>query len=438
MKYIRFSGFSLLTAIFLAAGLAGCVKKEFDVPPVYIPTVNFSSNVSIKGLKGMFAGSLMQINADTIIQGIVSANDESGNIYKQLFIQDSTGGILVGIDVTSLYTTYKVGQRILIKCQGLYLGQYGGVTQLGYIYNGAIGRIPSSLVAGHIYLDSLPGKAPVPDTIDVNSAASLPGKISTLVAVKDVRFPDAGSPYVMTGDSYTNRDIADAAGEVIMIDGSSLILRTSQYASFAPSPMPIGKGTLVGILSAYNGQYQMYIRDTTDCVKFDTAGIGPILTTIYEQYFDASPPDWVIYSVASNKNWTWDSQYKVMVGNGYLGEAPSEDWLISPALNLTSVSQPVLTFKTWTQFTDGGIANPLEVFISTDYSGSGNPTVATWTPLTCTLSPANSKVWTSSGDIDLSMYHQKVYIGYKYRSSGTTASTASKWEVDTFKLTGYQ
>jgi hypothetical protein len=127
-----------------------------------------------------------------------------------------------------------------------------------------------------------------------------------------------------------------------------------------------------------------------------------------------------------------------MVGNGYLGDVPSEDWLISPALNLAGVSQSILTFKTWTQFTDSGIANPMEVFISTNYSGSGDPSAATWTPLACTLPAANSKVWTSSGEIDLSMYNQKVYIGYKYRSSGTTASTASKWEVDTFKVTGYR
>jgi hypothetical protein len=127
-----------------------------------------------------------------------------------------------------------------------------------------------------------------------------------------------------------------------------------------------------------------------------------------------------------------------MVANGYQGDVPSEDWLISPGIDLTNVTSPVLTFKTWTKYTDNGLANPLEVFISTDYSGSGNPSGATWTPLPATLPAANSSTWTSSGDVDLSAYQQKVYIGFRYRSSGTSSSTASKWEVDTFTVSGYE
>ncbi len=428
--------FAVAALLGLTVLISGCVKKDFDVPPVYVPHVDFNSNVTIEGLKAMFPGTLLEITTDTIIQGIITANDESGNLYKTLYLQDQTAGIELKVDKTSLYTEYKVGQRIFIKCKGLYLGQYGGVTQLGYIYNGSIGRIPEAMIPSHIYRDSLPGKAPVPDTL--NFTASLNPKISKLVAIKDVRFPDHGQAFVNKGEDYTNRDIADAFGNPIIIDGETFILRSSKYANFANTKMPSGKGTLRGILSIYNGQYQLFIRDTSDCVKFDTSGIGPVLTTIYEQYFDQPPPDWVTWSVKSNKNWEWDSQFKCMIANGYQGDVPSEDWLISPAIDLTGVTQTVLTFRTWTKYTDSGLANPLDVYISTDYSGSGDPSTATWTVLPCTLPAANSATWTSSGDVDLSMYHQPVYIAYKYRSSGTTSSTASKWEVDTFKVTGYR
>lgn len=43
---------------------------------------------------------------------------------------------------------------------------------------------------------------------------------------------------------------------------------------------------------------------------------------------------------------------------------------------------------------------------------------------------------TPSGNINLSAYHQKVYINFHYRSSGVTAASASKWEVDEFKVIG--
>lgn len=668
MKKIRFSLLPVLAVVLLA--LAGCVKKEFDEPPVYIPTAGFDANVSIAGLKAMYHGLLMEITADTIIQGVVAANDESGNIYKALYIQDETSGIEVIIDVTDLYTEYKVGQKILVKCKGLYLGEYGGLIQLGYLYQGSIGRIPESMVASHIYRDSLPGNPPVADTLDVTSEAMFASKLAELVAIKNVRFPDAdeGLAYVATGETATNRDIGDLDGNTIVVGGESLILRTSKYANFANALLPKGKGTLVGILSIFNGQYQIYIRDTNDCVGFDGSIIPPVepnatiaqlkaylggmqlkeitadtviqgvvtandmsgniyktlfiqdetggievkldnsslysmyplgqkisvkckgmylglyggiiqlgydyngaigrlpdamiashlikqgipgavpapdvldlsapatldgkiaklvsvspimfanagqsyatstattnrditdttgavikingknfvlrtsnyanfaselmpsgkgtlvgilsryndqyqmyirdtndcvnfsasgmVTTIYAQNFDVAPTDWVVFSVASNKDWAFDATYQVMYANGYQGDVPSEDWLISPAINLTGVTESVLTFNTWTKYTDSGLPKPLDVLISTDYSGSGSPSAATWTAVTCTLPAANSGTWTSSGDVDLSMYNQPVYIGYKYRSSGVTTSTASKWEVDSFKVVG--
>ena len=436
MKYrLSRSSLTIVSSVMICF-FHSCVKEDFDIPPIYVPTVNFTSNVTIACLKNMYMGALIQITADTIIQGIITANDESGNLYKTLYLQDQTAGIELKVDRTSLYTEYKVGQMIFIKCKDLYLGAYGGMVQLGYIYNGDIGRIPESMITSHIYRDSLPGKPPVPDTLDFT--ASLQDKLGKLVQVLDVRFPDHDKPYVNPGEDYTNRDIADAFGNVIVIGGEHFILRSSRYADFATTLMPDGKGTLAGILSIYNNQYQMYIRDTSDCIHFDTTGIGPVLTTLYEQYFDISPPGWVTYSVKSNKDWTWDSQYQCMTANGYGGDQASEDWLISPDIDLTGVTQTVLTFKTWTKYTDSGLPNPLEVFISTDYIGSGDPRIATWTPLTCTLPASNSANWTSSGDVDLSAYQIPVYIGYKYRSSGTGSSTSAKWEVDTFKVTGYQ
>jgi hypothetical protein len=126
-----------------------------------------------------------------------------------------------------------------------------------------------------------------------------------------------------------------------------------------------------------------------------------------------------------------------MVGNGYLGNAPCETWLISPGINLAGVKEPTMSFKTWTQFTDSGNPNPLQVKISTNYTGSGDPTLATWDDLPCTLPAANSKTWTSSGDISLEEFiGKKFYVAYIYKSSGTTASSAAKWEVDTFKVVG--
>jgi hypothetical protein len=215
------------------------------------------------------------------------------------------------------------------------------------------------------------------------------------------------------------------------MDGNSVILYNSSYATFANNLLPQGVGTLQGIFTVFSTKYEFLVRDLNDLVNFVDTG----QSVIYQNNFDAAPPDWVIFTSSGN-GWVWDSQYSEMTGNGYGGSAPSNTWLISPGLDLTNVTNPILTFNTWTQFTDNGFANPLEVKISTDYSGSGDPSTATWSSLQCTLPAANSKVWTSSGDVSLSAFHQKVYVAFHYRSSGTGSSTSAKWEVDTFKLTG--
>jgi hypothetical protein len=78
----------------------------------------------------MYTGTLDSIEDDIIIKGIVISSDQAGNIYKSLYIQDSTGGLNISLDKTNLYTIYKPGQKVYVKCKGLYLGAYGGVVQL--------------------------------------------------------------------------------------------------------------------------------------------------------------------------------------------------------------------------------------------------------------------------------------------------------------------
>ncbi|MEI2750497.1 MAG: DUF5689 domain-containing protein [Ferruginibacter sp.] len=66
-------------------------------------------------------GTFDLITDDVIISGVVVANDKSGNFYKQLFIQDSTGAMQLLLDANSLYVTYPVGRKVYIKCKGLTL-----------------------------------------------------------------------------------------------------------------------------------------------------------------------------------------------------------------------------------------------------------------------------------------------------------------------------
>ncbi|MGB4205488.1 MAG: DUF5689 domain-containing protein [Bacteroidales bacterium] len=254
MKNIRkiFIGLLLLG---IATYFAACVKGDFDEPPIYIPRVDFTSNTTIAALKSSYK-SLKQIEEDIIIQGIVVGNDESGNLYKKLIIQDSTAGIELALDKTNLYNEFKLGQRVFVKCKGMYIGDYNKLIQLGYLFEGSIGRLPEVFMPQHIFRDSLPGKVPEPQLTELTGLNTF--LVSQLVKFENITFVDPGKEWAPQSADATNRSIV----------GTTMVVRTSKYANFASELIPAGSGTVTGILSIFQNTYQLTIRDTSDLKNF--------------------------------------------------------------------------------------------------------------------------------------------------------------------------
>ena len=110
--------------------------------------------------------------------------------------------------------------------------------------------------------------------------------------------------------------------------------------------------------------------------------------------------------------------------NGYNHPA-TVDWLISPAFDLDSYSDVVLTFNTARNYNGPDI----DVYFSNDYDGQ-DPDLANWQPLECELSQGGWN-WVESGDISLDGFSgTNCHIGFKY----TSDEDAAGWEVDDIKL----
>ncbi len=109
----------------------------------------------------------------------------------------------------------------------------------------------------------------------------------------------------------------------------------------------------------------------------------------------------------------------------------NEDWLISPAFNLTAASLPTLKFYSKGDFT----GNSLQLKISGNYVAGTDPNTATWINLTGNF-PANvagTGAWTLSDNIDLSAYNTtNVRLAWVYINPITTSS--SKWSIDDITL----
>jgi len=137
------------------------------------------------------------------------------------------------------------------------------------------------------------------------------------------------------------------------------------------------------------------------------------------------------YSVTGSQTWACTSFGHTGNGvqmNGYDNSIPSnvqnEDWLISPAYDLTGTAFPLLSYYSITAF--NGL--PLQLKISTNYTGSGDPSLATWTDLNGRFPGLASNVWTLSNNINLSAFKQSnVHIAWVYHSSN---DDGARWTLD--------
>lgn len=177
-------------------------------------------------------------------------------------------------------------------------------------------------------------------------------------------------------------------------------------------------------------------------INFKTDGTAPAaqattgsVTIINSENFDADWGDWTPVSVTGDQVWDRNNTYGIgetpcAKMSGYAGGSnENDDWLISAPLNFDNFHNESLSFFTAKNY-DG---NPLEVKISTDYDGQGDPYTANWTVLNATLSPG-AWAWTPSGTIDLSGYDgEEVFIAFQYTSDATESAT---WEVDNIMITG--
>ena len=262
MKKVFFPIFALLFSATLVLTFNACVDKDFDQPPVDNGSnpEGVEANSTIAQLKALHNGfEITDITDDVIIEAVVTTNDEAGNFYKEIYVQDATGGIKIGLDFTDIYNDYQEGRKLFIKCQNLKIDEFSGVYSIGPAIgdNGLLVRMPKVIADEHIF----PGELNHHVTPAVVSINDINGDIlGTLVTLQDVQFIDGevGGTYA-DGENQTtlNRNLTDC-------DGNTIIMRNSGFSAFAAEALPTGNGTVIGIANQFFDDKQMFISDTDD------------------------------------------------------------------------------------------------------------------------------------------------------------------------------
>lgn len=242
----RIVGISLAALLLVACNTATKLAYDDD-----------SGFISIAYLKSLCQGSSVRITREVKIRGVVTAHDLWGEFPRTLVLEDTTAGICIAIDHTTLADLFPLGAEVTVYCTGLAVGDYGGKVQLGTPPTGdyAVDRIARNDIERYLRCTQLNAHARRPRILRL-SQVSL-ADVDRYVRFERVRFADTGvdwcDPDPETGERIaTRRTITDP-------EGSTFIVRTLPSAHYATVPLPASQGSINGIVDYFNGELSLRV-----------------------------------------------------------------------------------------------------------------------------------------------------------------------------------
>ena len=397
-------------------GISNVTKAEATTTNVAYKATSAGSttNFSDQGTKLLLPGDKSQVTfaayypyASTISEGKASYIISKGSDQPVLFATQSGTAANPKLPFTFKHKLAQV-KIVLTAQEGLNLSDIstvffkGGVTDVKM--NVLTGELTTGTTKGDITLtkeaEGTYSSYVVPQAVENTFAfvMTLGGKSYTLSMDKVNKAPTM----LDSGYSYTFKAKLTKDGKVVNPDGS----------------------TIGGIDDGGTG-------DGGDVTPDDPSTPAAAQKLPFANDFKAatSLDPFTAVSVSGDQVWVIDdSKYKngaKMSGHVSGVRTPNEDWLISPALDFTGSETPELIISHAINFgTD--MATEQQVLISDNYK-DGNPSAATWTPLTVTYSTGKNWDYVDS-KTDLKAYVGKknIHIAFKYVSTDTSAAT---WEI---------
>jgi hypothetical protein len=420
----------LVFGILILGSLVGCRKLEWDKPP--IQTIPEGSAITIQQLRAMYTGERVRFTEDKSVFAVVTMDEESGNIFRNVFIQDHTGAINVRLLAAGgLYQ----GDSIRINLRNTSLNQFNGMMQLDSV----------SVDFNIVKQATLVHVEPQNVTVDQISPA-LQGQ---LVRVVDAEFVDSdlGRTYADAQNQRTeNRTLRDCSGNTVLV-------RTSGFANFAGQQVASGKGSLVGVVSQFNNDIQIFIRSVAEVdMNEERCGAGPCdystpavaeLSDDFESAqnnVDYQSINWINVAKEGSRLW----RGREFGGNRYVRatsfgsfDPVNETWLITRPIEYNG--QKYLRFRTAKNSGNDPFHDALSVWVSTDFDGC-DIDEATWVEVTGYAKPDGStanNAWVNSGDINLSPFisgASTFHVAFKYRSAVSQGETTG-FDLDDVHIT---
>lgn len=444
----------LLTATF---GLfTACVNgDDYDAPQNTLVTSELTVTKTVAQIVGAATTSPVQYTADDVIEAYVTSSDEAGNFYKTISFQSSLNdqtpiGFSVPVNFTTMFGKgFVPGRKVYIRLKGLYIARVFDAVQIGFPFEGSIGRIPENEWQNHLF----PSATKVDEDQLVRSlpfsAVFNNANQNTLVEINGVQFADGSLNRtfydVDSGGGSTNHAIISTSG------GGTQVLRISSFTPFAGNMIPSGSGKIRGVLNKFSTTFQFMIRYQDDVMLTgQRVDPNPPIGGSNIQYLQTLNENFESYPVSTNgtafpkyiNDASVGSRYwdvKTFSNNEYIQMTAFSGSGAAPAEYVTYFAVPVsftpgykFSFKTKDGFYNGPA---LKVYYSTNYVPGGDMSAATLTNITGNFSIASGTTngyavnFTNSGNfvIPASLSGNGFFI-FEYR--GNAAGTTTTMQID--------
>ncbi len=426
----------LKSALFLAiaAGVfTSCVNDDdYAIPNSDCTETSLEANIAVQDVPA--TATLKQYLADDIIEAYVTSSDEGGNFFKSISFQtkDGSKGFSVPVDATSTFINFTPGQKVFIKLKDLYIDSpTGGAIgmRIGAIFLNtsgvaAVGRMPESQFRNVVVRScEIVPESELVRKVTISQLKN-DANLNLLVELENVQFSDGA----INSTYYDpNNQIGGATNHTLIdVQGNSVIFRTSSFSNFAGKPVPDGSGTVRGVLSKFNSDYQFMIRTERDVnlqeERFEVDMSAPALggtdivfsgsfTENFESYGTTSPanrvfPKYVNDPILGTRYWAnttfGGNKYIQMTSFGGTPEANRSLFFVP--VDMTAAN--TFSFQSKSGFTNGP-ALKVYYIMATDYTAGGPVNVTKLVDITSsfTMSPGLSSGYptdfTNSGNYSI-------------------------------------
>lgn len=366
--------------------------------------------VSLQDLRSDFTSGNSTISANQFVEGTVISDADNGTITaRNMVVQDTEGyGIVLRF---SDFHNVAINSTVKVDVSNAQMSEFNGLLQIDGLSTTDLCVSGSNLIT--------------------------PNVVSIGEILQD--FERYESTLVQIDNGLLSGGTSWADGPSLSDGTGSIQVFTRGQADFSSDAFPTDTIRMTAVVGQFNDP-QLSIRSAADVTVIgggtgsgDTEAI-PFTT----DFGNGIPNNWQVVNTAGTRVWEGrdfdDVFYAQMSAYTSNGTLDVETWMITAPFDFDAQSGEVMELEIADAFQNG---NPLKVMYSTDYSGLGDPSSATWNEIgsdqinpLINNSGSYDNVYESTGSIDLSAISGTAYIAFLYDSKGTVSTTIQLSKVN--------